>query len=350
MSLQAIANQGFPPRDLWLYHPAGTIEITNRMPDTDYPYPLDAIVLAGTDYNPKRLIRGDNKAFLEIAGRPLVRHVVDALLGASSIGMIFVVGPSERLRQALPASLPSLQIVEQAGKMLVNTWAAIHAAEAGHEQRDESRPMLFISCDIPLISPAAIDDFIARCARQDQKVGTQVAMHAGIAEEASLSPYYPTDGAVGIRRPCVHLSTGLFRLANIYVARPRLLAHQEFLQTGFSYRKAGDWRNVLALAKSFFGQHGGWRAAWITLRLQATLLASRRKGRLYRRLRRGNTPERVEYSTGTVLGGSVCITVTPYGGLSLDVDDEGDFRVLEQRFNDWKDIDPTAERPSRVSS
>ena len=67
-----------------------------------YPHALDAIVLAGTHRNPKRLISGKNKAFLEIGGRPLVRHVVDALLEASAIAEIFVVGPVEQCFPVLP--------------------------------------------------------------------------------------------------------------------------------------------------------------------------------------------------------------------------------------------------------
>ena len=58
-----------------------------------YPEPLDAVVLAGTDDNPKRRILGQNKAFLEIAGKALVRHVVESLLASRSVGHFFVVGP-----------------------------------------------------------------------------------------------------------------------------------------------------------------------------------------------------------------------------------------------------------------
>ena len=63
--------------------------------------PLDAVVLAGTDTNPRLLIRGENKAFLQIGGLPLVQRVVSALIEASTIGQVFVVGPSQRLRQVL---------------------------------------------------------------------------------------------------------------------------------------------------------------------------------------------------------------------------------------------------------
>ena len=312
-----------------------------------FPAPMDAIVLAGTDSNPKRMIQGSNKAFLELGGHILVRRVVQALVDATSIGLVFVVGPAEPLRKALEGLSSQVVIVEQVGKMLANSWAAIHASEsryfARHGTHNPEKPFLFISCDLPLISAAAVDDFVSRCAHEDNKSEINYSMFAGVAEEASLKPFYPQDGRDGIIRPYVHFSNGCMRLANIYVARPRKLSHQEFLQTGFSYRKAKDWRNVMSLVWSFFSQAGGWKAAWLTLRLQATLMASRRRGSLYRRLRQGNTSERIEQATGTVLGGSIRLIVTPYGGLSLDVDDEEDYRVLNHRFSEWSALGPVLE-------
>jgi len=134
---------------------------------------LDAIVLAGTDSNPKRMVQGRNKAFLEVGGNVLVRGVVEALLGATTIGLVFVVGPAERLRKALDGLSDEVVIVDQVGKMLANTWAAIHASEARCSSRengvDPERPLLIISCDLPLISPTAVDDFTARCARAESQ-------------------------------------------------------------------------------------------------------------------------------------------------------------------------------------
>jgi len=306
--------------------------------------PLDAIVLAGTDTNPRRLIEGENKAFLEIGGEPLVRRVVDALLEASSIGQVFVVGPSERLRKVFSDQLQQVTVVEQAGKMVGNAWQAIYASEARyrelHGRDDPQRPLLFISSDLPLISAAAVDDFVERCAAEDGRQESKFSMLAGVAEEASLSLFYPDGEHTGIERPCVHLADCRVRLANIYVGRPRTLLHQEFLQTGFDHRKAEKWKNVMGLVWHFLGQSGGWQAAWITLRLQATLLAARGGGRIYELLRRGNRTKRIEESCGTVLGGLVRMVITPYGGLSLDVDNEDDFAILSRRFDDWSAIGP----------
>jgi GTP:adenosylcobinamide-phosphate guanylyltransferase len=316
-------------------------EITT--PYADYA-PLDAIVLAGTDTNPRRLLKGENKAFLEIGGQALVLRVVNALLQASTIGQVFVVGPSERLRQVLSGMPGQVTIVEQAGKMVGNAWQAIYASEARyraiHGRDDPQRPLLFISSDLPLISSTSVDDFVQRSAIEDSRQEMKFSMLAGVAEEASLSRFYPVDGQAGIKRPYVHLADCRVRLANIYVGRPRTLLHQEFLQTGFDHRKAEKWKNVLGLTWHFLGQSGGWQAAWITLRLQATLMAARGKGTLYARMRRGNLTERIERACSTVLGGRVRMVITPYGGLSLDADNEEDFEILSRRFADWSLIGP----------
>jgi len=307
--------------------------------------PLDAIVLAGTDTNPRRLIEGENKAFLEIGGRALVRRVVEALLEAVTIGQVFVVGPSARLRQVLSDLGEQVTVVEQAGKMLGNAWQAIFASEKRfrdlHGHDDPLRPLLFISSDLPLVSAAAIDDFVSRCAAADRPGDRAYSMLGGVAEEASLKSYYPDGSRPGIVRPYVHLADCRVRLANIYVGRPRTLRQQEFLQTGFDHRKAEKWKNVLALTWHFLGQSGGWQAAWITLRLQATLMASRGGGALYRKLLSGNLTPRIERAVSTVLGGSVKMVITPFGGLSLDADNEEDFEVLSQRFDDWLAIGPS---------
>ncbi len=203
--------------------------------------------------------------------------------------------------------------------MLTNCWAGIEASEDFHRMDTDiplhERPLLIISCDLPLVTARSVDDFIGRCARQDNASEAPFAMLAGVVDEPGVRPFHPDGDKPGIKRPFVELEFGRLRLANIYVGRPRKLANQEFLQTGFSYRKAKDWRNVVALAFNFFKSHGGWQAAWMTVRIQLTLMLSKGKGYWYRRLKKGNTRERVEKSVSEVLGGPVKIVITPYGGL-----------------------------------
>ena len=113
-----------------------------------YGYRIDALVLSGTHQNPRRLVNGRNKAFLEIGGRPLVRHVVDALVGAEEIDRIFVVGPADELREVL-AACPRTECVQQEGKVLSNSWAGIRASEQRFadlpKEEVNQRPVLVLS-------------------------------------------------------------------------------------------------------------------------------------------------------------------------------------------------------------
>ena len=307
-----------------------------------FSHHLDAIVLAGTPRDPKRTILGKNKAFLDIDGRPLLQHVLDALMGTKSIADIFVVGPVEQMSKVLTNLSDEIHLIQQEGNILANGWAGVHASESLHAEDGNDaaamRPILVITCDLPVISSFSVDDFVARCADEDQASDKPCGLMVGVADEAGLAPFCPDGDKPGIVRPFVQLDFARIRLANIHVARPRLLTHQEILRTGFSYRKAINWKNVVGLAFSFLSQEGGLRSAWLTLRLQATALAARRGGRLYRFLRRGNTRNRVEACTSKVLGCPLRLIITPFGGLSLDVDDAGDLRVLDQRYHDWMAI------------
>ncbi len=303
-----------------------------------YGEPVDAVVLAGTHQNARRLVNGVNKAFLEIEGKPLVRHVVDALRAARHVGKIHVVGPRGELEPLL-ADVPGVVCVQQQGKLVSNGWAGVRSAEAAwgassDAERDE-QPVLLLSCDLPLVTPGAVDDFVERAARRDAADGRGNAMLVGVAEDAALRPFYGAQAHDGMERPLVQMREGLFRLSNIYVARPYKLKHSEFLQTGFNLRKAKDWQNVVKLMGKLFSQHGGWFAAWMTCRLQLTAMLRHGQGRLYRRLRTGNTFEKIERGVSTVLGGDVGLLPSPYGGLSLDVDDAEDFRLLEANYRAW---------------
>jgi len=295
-----------------------------------YPFPIDAIVLAGTHQNPKRLIAGRNKAFLEVGGKLLIKYVVDALLAAERVGQVFVVGPAEELLEALAEYSSRVRVISQRGKMLTNCWAGIEASEDCHRfdtaMPVHERPLLVISCDLPLVTGRSIDDYISRCARLDNASEEPYAILAGVVDEPGVSPFHPEGNKPGIERPFVELDFGRLRLANIYVGRPRKLAHQK------------DWRNVIALTFNFLKSQGGWQAAWLSIRLQLTLMLSKGKGYWYRRLKKGNTRQRVEQSVSEVLGGPVKVVVSPYGGLSLDVDDEEDFKILDKSYEDWAAI------------
>ena len=87
---------------------------------------IDAVILAGTHRNKKRLILGRNKAFLEIQGKTLVAGVAEACLQCSCLGKVVVVGPKNALESSLRKlsdDYPGkLLIVQQRSRMLENVW------------------------------------------------------------------------------------------------------------------------------------------------------------------------------------------------------------------------------------
>jgi len=223
-----------PELDLNESSAADTPEQSGRVADF-YPFTLDAVVLAGTHQNPKRLITGRNKAFLKVGDQVLLRYVVDALVDAKSIDQIFVVGPVEDLLEVLAGYPSSVHVIAQRGKMMANCWAGIEASEDKHRYDPlmpvHERPLLVISCDLPLVTARSIDDFVSRCASVDNASAVSNAMLVGVVDEPSVRPFHPSGDKPGIERPFAELAWGRLRLANIYVGRPRKLSHQELLQT-----------------------------------------------------------------------------------------------------------------------
>ena len=104
------------------------------MPDewNDPKETLDAVVLAGDRdaYNP---VYGENKALLQIEGTPFIAYVISALQRCRYVTRIFVVGPRERIQEALKAGEIGRQgnkeviVIEQWTSLFENGWNAFLA-------------------------------------------------------------------------------------------------------------------------------------------------------------------------------------------------------------------------------
>ncbi|MDR7486627.1 MAG: nucleotidyltransferase family protein [Armatimonadota bacterium] len=148
----------------------------------------DAVVLAGGGPEPGLAPGLPNKAFLEIAGRPLVLRVVEALRGCPAVGRVVVAGPPESLRPLLD---PSIQIVPERDAMMDNLAAAV-ASLPGAAQ------VLVVASDLPLLSAEAIEGFLERC-----EGGADV--YYPIVPQSSIESRYP-----GARKTYVRVADGTF--------------------------------------------------------------------------------------------------------------------------------------------
>lgn len=140
---------------------------------------IPAIVTAG-DRGAAKQVRGTSKPYLEVAGTPMVAHVVAMLQRVPEISEVWVVGDAERLRgvfarRDLARDLHKpLHIVGQFRNLYENAWETYRRLlpGAGPEGRDPQPPdepqrVLYLSGDLPFATPEEISAFVREGWRAD---------------------------------------------------------------------------------------------------------------------------------------------------------------------------------------
>src|SRR2546426_5745013 len=137
---------------------------------------VDAIVLAGGGTEPGLGADIPNKGFLQISGRPLVDYVVQAVQRARGIGRIAVVGPPGPLRSVVSRDVT---IVSDNGGIMEKVAHAVR--ELGG--RDLT---LVAASDIPLLTGAVVEEFLAVCAR------TPADFYYAVVPKDAMDRQFPT--------------------------------------------------------------------------------------------------------------------------------------------------------------
>jgi GTP:adenosylcobinamide-phosphate guanylyltransferase len=129
---------------------------------------MDAIVTAGGIPKPDEPLypytQGGYKAMLDIAGKPMIQWILDALCGAQTIERVIVIG--------LPADsgvtcMKSVDYLPNQGEMLENIRGGVNRALEGNPQ---PRHVLLVSSDIPAIQPEMVDWVVNEAMRTDEDV------------------------------------------------------------------------------------------------------------------------------------------------------------------------------------
>jgi GTP:adenosylcobinamide-phosphate guanylyltransferase len=127
---------------------------------------MDAIVTAGGIPLPEEPLysetKGHNKALLDVAGKPMIQWVLDALCDAKTVENIIVVGLTEKA--GLSCAKPVHYISNQ-GKMLDNFRAG---TQKSLELNKKNKHVLFVSADIPAITGKMVD-WVVNAAMQTDK-------------------------------------------------------------------------------------------------------------------------------------------------------------------------------------
>jgi GTP:adenosylcobinamide-phosphate guanylyltransferase len=151
-----------------------------------------AIVTAGGIPQPGEPLyeytQGKSKALLDVAGKPMVQWVLDALSGASTIERVVFMGlsPDEGLQCAKP-----MTFIPNQGEMLQNILSGVRKVL---ELAPKATHALVVSSDIPAITPESVDWVVNTTLQTDHDLFYNV-----IARE-TMEKRFP-----GSRRSYVHL-------------------------------------------------------------------------------------------------------------------------------------------------
>jgi hypothetical protein len=314
---------------------------------------VPAIVAAG-DARAARAVYGESKAYLEVGGRTLIARVVSALQRVPEVSEVWVVGRADRLAKALgedtlrsELSKP-LWIVPQYRNLYENAWFTYRRLlpGAGTEGRDptpeeEDLPVLYLSCDVPFATPQELSQFV----RKGLVAGVDYVL--GLTGEAALEPYYPRDGAPGIRMAYFNLREGRYRQSNLHLVKPAKLGNRQYIEDMYEHRYQRQLGQVIGLAWRIFMDRGGGARVLFYYGLMHLAGVLDRSGmrRLADGVRRFISLQRVERACGALLRASFRFVVTDVGGCALDIDNEHDFDVARARFADFdRTLTQTAER------
>ena len=122
---------------------------------------MDAIVTAGGIPRPEdplyRYSNGDSKALIDVAGKPMVQWVLDALGGAKKVDNVIVVGLSPK--SGVTCRKPIYYVSNQ-GRMLANIVAGVNKTL---EINKKNKYVLIVSSDIPAVKSDMVDWLINTC-------------------------------------------------------------------------------------------------------------------------------------------------------------------------------------------
>jgi GTP:adenosylcobinamide-phosphate guanylyltransferase len=318
------------------------MEARDHPPATESLYACDAVLLAG-DRGASRTVCGSNKSFLPVNRIPLFIHVLRALGQAEMVRRICIVGPNARIEQALrehrepPAPGKDLMLCEQGASLFHNVWKAYlqlvpeARSTAAPTPAIQEKAVLYISGDVPLVTPFEIDSFLRSCdlSRSDYFLG--------IASAENLAFCRPRLGTPGISTHFFHIKEGKFRQNNLHLVKPLKVTNRSYVQQVYDFRYQRDLRNILRLGREFIKMHVGWRGFWCYGLLHWHQFLSRVH------LNPLTVPTRfllprafIEGCVSRVLGTRFVTTVTPLVGAVLDIDNERDYRAMCAMFATWQ--------------
>jgi len=252
---------------------------------------FDALVVAGAKNNGalKDYSNKEYESLIEIAGKPMVQHVIEAVENVDEINDIVIVGP-EKINQNIGSKY---HIIKPEDVLINNIKKGIDALNHDHH-------ILIITSDIPLITTKIIEDFINKC--KSEKVHD--LFYPVISKENNLKKYPE------VERTYVHLKEGVFTGGNMVLVSPDII------------QGPLDWYDkILNLRKKPFkmSQMLGFK---FIIKF------------IFRRL----SVKEVEKRISNIIGHKCKALIIEYPEIGFDVDKPSDLKMMKEKYLKGFDI------------
>jgi GTP:adenosylcobinamide-phosphate guanylyltransferase len=249
---------------------------------------MDAFVTAGGIPGPEDPLhaatRGQPKALLDVAGRPMVQWVLDALSGAARIDRVVVVGLGPEA--GITCAKPTTYLPNQ-GHMLDNIQAGVNEILRGNPG---ARLVMAVTSDIPAVTSAMIDWVAETCLQTDHD------LYYLVIERSLMETRFP-----GSNRTYVRLKDAEVCGGDLSVLQAGIVADRHL------------WERMIAARKNAFKQ-----ASFLGWDLLLLLLS----GRL--------SMERAERMVSRRIGLHGRVILSPYAEVGMDIDKPHQLEILRR--------------------
>lgn len=268
---------------------------------------LDVVILAG-GINKISLYKGympTYKALLPFAGKPAIAYTLDAVRGLPGLRRLFIVGPEEKLREAVAASeFPvDCTFVPSGDSLMASVLNVLpHLKESA--VGDAAREVLFTTADLPLVTAANVRTFLKARAAMTSPYPLNLYLSA-VPRRAFKGPFAKS-----------HKGHMVFREGAVYHGNLALIDPRAFEAPGLARvfeRLYRGRKNPIASSLA-----GGWRIAlsYVFGAFLFRLLTMERMARIVsRRLGVGIIPVRVDSPE-----------------IAIDVDEADDYELVSREL------------------
>ena len=193
---------------------------------------MDAILTAGGIPQPDDPLytysHGDSKALIDIAGKPMIQWVLDALGDAQHVDNVIVIGLSPK--SGVICKKP-MHFVSNQGRMLANVVAGVNKSL---ELNKKNQYVLVVSSDIPTLKPEMVDWLVETC------METRDDIYYGVCKREVMEARFPNSKRTYTRLKDMDICGADMNISHVRMATEHLDMWESLIGTRKSpLRQAG---------------------------------------------------------------------------------------------------------------